>query len=157
MSAAAYVCSRTASSCSYSVLTPCATSAPRPLSSTPLYLTLAARAMCGMQLQVARSLLRASTWRCSFPRVAHSSFPLVAPRLQSRSLVNSASFRSIRAASTHSGSSSASSTPQYGVRQALELGVQLPELCSGCGVNLQAEDPDAPGYAPASAQMHHNI
>lgn len=39
----------------------------------------------------------------------------------------------------------ANSQVQANLRQAVELGVQLPELCSGCGVKLQAENPEAPG------------
>ena len=31
------------------------------------------------------------------------------------------------------------------LQQARELGVQLPDLCPGCGVLLQTDSPDAPG------------
>jgi hypothetical protein len=44
---------------------------------------------------------------------------------------------------------------QANLRQALELGVQLPELCSGCGVRLQAETTDAPGCVQELFRLHH--
>ena len=31
------------------------------------------------------------------------------------------------------------------LQQAIHLGVALPEVCNGCGVSLQANNPDAPG------------
>lgn len=100
-----------------------------------------------MYQQVARCLLRASGWHSSVGKAATSRVPLTSPWLRPGYRVNRAICSNSRGLDAVNNSSELSKlAPQDLMRQALELGVQLPELCSGCGVNLQAGNPDVPGY-----------
>ena len=98
-----------------------------------------------MHQQAVKSILRTVTLRRG---VVQAQFRLLqaAPWLRARNLVSRASFSSSRILCAFAKTTSpAGSTPQDSIRQALELGVQLPEQCSGCGVSLQPENPHAPG------------
>lgn len=100
-----------------------------------------------MYQQVARCLLRASGWHSSVGKAATSRVPLTSPWLRPGYRVNRAICSNSRGLDAVNNSSELSKlAPQDLMRQALELGVQLPELCSGCGVNLQAGNPDVPGF-----------
>ena len=98
-----------------------------------------------MHQQAVKSILRTATLRRGVVQ-AHVKLLQAAPWLRARSFVSRASFSSSRVTCAFTkATSSAGPTPQDNIRQALELGVQLPEQCSGCGVNLQPENPNAPG------------
>ena len=100
-----------------------------------------------MYQQVVRGVLRTANWRLSVGKALSLRAPTTSPWLRARNLVNRAPCSSSnRVADAHSHiPEPATPRPHERVQQVAALGVQLPELCSGCGVNLQAENPDAPG------------
>ncbi|KAL3133955.1 hypothetical protein ABBQ32_008402 [Trebouxia sp. C0010 RCD-2024] len=107
-----------------------------------------------MYQQVARTLLRASSWRHSLGLAVTVRAPVTGSWLRPRCLISRAVCSSSRVVIALNQSTEPSKPALHNVmHQALELGVQLPELCSGCGVYLQAGNPDAPGFFQIS-QRH---
>lgn len=101
-----------------------------------------------MYQQVATGILRASNWRLGVGKVLSFRAPPTGTWRRARNFSGAPSSNggSSRVGEAHSlNAEPAQPASQTRVHQAAALGVQLPELCSGCGVNLQAENPDAPG------------
>ncbi|DBA79360.1 TPA: hypothetical protein ACH3X2_000008 [Trebouxia sp. C0005] len=111
-----------------------------------------------MYRQAAKTLLGLPKFRCCAVQAAElrarSLSPLHCFAFRARCATALAHGRLLPALSAASHSATnAKPDVQANLRQALELGVQLPELCSGCGVRLQAETPDAPGYFQVSQRL----
>ncbi len=113
-----------------------------------------------MYRQAAKTLLGLPKFRCCVAQAAElrarSLPPLHCSASRARFAAAFAQSRVLHvlSAASHS-ATNAKPDVQANLRQAIELGVQLPELCSGCGVRLQAETTDAPGYVQQLFRLHH--
>lgn len=138
-----------------------ASTAPRPHKDGVLctYKSTARCTVC-MYRQAAKTLLGLPKFRCCAVQAAElrarSLSPLHCFAFRARCATALAHGRLLPALSAASHSATnVKPDVQANLRQALELGVQLPELCSGCGVRLQAETPDAPGCVQELFDLHH--
>ena len=113
-----------------------------------------------MYRQAAKTLLGLPKFRCCVAQAAElraRSLPPLhcfASRARCATAFAHGRVLHVLSAASHS-ATNAKPDVQANLRQALELGVQLPELCSGCGVRLQAETTDAPGYVQQLFRLRH--
>ena len=113
-----------------------------------------------MYRQAAKTLLGLPKFRCCVAQAAELRTRSLPPLhcFASKARCGTAFAQSrvlhVLSAASHS-ATNAKPDVQTNLRQALELGLQLPELCSGCGVSLQAETTDAPGYVQHPFRLHH--
>ena len=138
-----------------------ASTAPRPHQDGVLcmYKSTVRSTVC-MYRQAAKTLLGLPKFRCCAAQAAELRVRSLSPLhcFASRARCATAFAHSrvlhVLSAASHS-ATNAKPDVQANLRQALELGVQLPELCSGCGVRLQAETTDAPGCVQELFRLHH--
>ena len=140
-----------------------ASTAPRPHQDGVLCMYKnTVRCIVCMYRQAAKTLLGLPKFRCCVAQAAElrarSLPPLHCFASRARCATGFAQSRvfHVLSAASHS-ATNAKPDVQANLRQALELGVQLPELCSGCGVRLQAETSDAPGYVQQLFRLHHKV